>query len=129
MDIKELTKDQLLAENPALVEDIRQEAVTAERERQQEIDELTLPGYEEDAAQAKANGMSAMDFHKLIVQKTRQKGKDFLNARKEEVSPAAMITAGAAEDGDNSEDDEIKREARMIAEEAAKYANRAGGMY
>lgn len=129
MDIKDITKDQLLAENPALVEDIRQEAINAERERMQEIDELTLPGYEEDAAQAKANGTSAMDFHKMIVQKTRQKGKDFLAQRKEELSPASNVLAGAAEDNDLDEDDEIQREAKMIAEETVKYAGYNGGMY
>lgn len=129
MDIKELTKDQLLAENPALVETIRQEAITEERERLQEIDELTLPGYEEDAAQAKADGTSAIAFHKLIVQKNRQKGKDFLNQRKEELAPAAKVVGGAAEDNDGNDDDEIQRNAKMIADEAAKLMNSEGGMY
>ena len=129
MDIKELTKDQLLAENPALVETIRQEAITEERERLQEIDELTLPGYEEDAAQAKADGTSAIAFHKLIVQKNRQKGKDFLNQRKEELAPAAMVVGGAAEDNDGNDDDEIQRAAKMIADEAAKLMHSEGGMY
>ena len=129
MDIKELTKDQLLAENPALVETIRQEAIVAERERQQEIDELTLPGFEADAAQAKADGMSAMDFHKMIVQKTRQKGKDFLAQRKEELAPAKQVAAGAAEDTKDSDDEELKRTARMIADEAAKLNAANNGMY
>lgn len=129
MDIKELTQDQLLAENPALVETIRQEAVTAERERQQEIDELTLPGFEAEAAQAKADGTSAMDFHKMIVQKTRQKGKDFLKQRKEELAPAKDVTGGAPEDHDADEEDEIKAEAKKIAEEAAKMSFTGSGMY
>lgn len=129
MDIKELTIDQLLAENPALVESIRQEAVTAERERMQEIDELTLPGYEADAEQAKANGTSAMDFHKQIVQKTRQKGKDYLAARQEELAPAKNVAASAAEDDEPSEDDEIRQTAKLIAEEAARMTNAGNGMF
>lgn len=129
MDIKELTVDQLLAENPALVEDIRQQAVAAERERMQEIDALTMPGYESDAADAKASGMSAMDFYKSIVQKTRQKGQDFLSARKEELAPAQQVPAAAAEDTADSEDEEIRRAAKQIADEAAKMMNTANGMF
>lgn len=129
MDINELTVDQLLAENPALVESIRQEAITAERERMREIDELTMPGYEEDAAQAKADGTSAMAFYKAIVQKTRQRGQEFLSARHEELAPAQEVPAASAEETNVSEDEEIRSMAKKIAEEAAKLTNTGNGMF
>lgn len=117
MDIKDLTMEELREGNPDLIDQIKQEAVEAERERLSDIDALTVPGYEELAEQAKANGTSALEFQKQIVAAMRKKGADFLKARTEETAPAQQVTGGAAED----EEDEEK-EVKAIAESVAEYA-------
>lgn len=129
MEIKDVTREQLLAENPALVDEIVNRAVTEERARVDEIDSLTMPGFEADAAEAKANGMSAIDFVKAIAAKQKQKGSTFLQARKAETAPAQTVTAGAAEDDRKSEADEIEAEAQKIADEAASMIGGSVGMF
>lgn len=52
MEIKDLTAAQLASENPQLMASIREAAMQAERERMQDIDDLTTPGYEQMAAEA-----------------------------------------------------------------------------
>ena len=83
------------------------------------------------AAEAKKNGISALDFHKQIVKAQREKGQQFLAQRRKETEPANSIEGGASEEatGKNS-DQEIK----TYAEEMASYAKAArtsldGGMY
>ena len=129
MEIKDCTREQLLAENPALVDEIVNQAVTAERARVEEIDNLTIPGYEADAAEAKANGTSAVDFVKSIAAKAKQKGAAFMAQRTEETAPAASVAAGAAEDEDKSEEDEIQAEAKKNAELAAQMVGSSNGMF
>ena len=109
--------------NPALIEQIKQEAVESERERLSDIDALTVPGYEEMAEQAKADGTSAMEFQKQFVAAMRKKGADFLKARAEETAPAQQVAGGAAED---EEDEEQK--VKAIAESIAEYAKASHGM-
>lgn len=121
MDIKNINMDQLRAENPALLEQIQQSAVEAERQRQSDIDALTDPGYEELAAKAKTDGTSAMDFHKQLIAAKKQKGADFLNSRKEETAPANGV-AGGAPAGKHNEQAEIDANAKEIAAYAAAYA-------
>ena len=135
MEIKDITREQLLADNPALHDEIVQIAVTAERQRIQDIDDLTMQGYEEMAAQAKADGTSALDFQKQIVKAQREKGKNFLQQRKEELAPSQKVTGGAAEDDDKqaqqkADEKEINDYADSIAAAAADYADMlGGGMY
>lgn len=43
MEIKDLTAAQLASENPQLMASIREAAMQAERERMQDIDDLTTP--------------------------------------------------------------------------------------
>ena len=100
-----------------------------ERERVAEIDALTMPGYEADAAEAKASGMSAADFVKSIAAKARQKGAAFMAQRKEETAPAANVAPGAAEADDKSEEDEIMAEAKRNAELAAQMTGSGIGMF
>jgi len=102
MEIKDCTVEQLRAENPGLYNSVMQEGANQERERIQEIDDLTPAGedYAQMAAQAKESGMSAMDFHKAVVKAHKQKGQTFLQQRAQETTPAAQIPGGAAEDGD-----------------------------
>ena len=129
MEPKDMTLDQLRAENPALFEQIAQSAVAAERERIEEIDALTLPGYEDLAAKAKADGTSALDFQKALVAAMKQKGKDFITNRSEETKPGQSVAGGAPANG-KTEEQEIQENAKEIAAYAAAYgADTRGGMY
>ena len=122
MEIKDLTAAQLASENPQLMASIRETAMQAERERMQDIDDLTTPGYEQMAAEAKKSGMSAMDFHKAVVKAQREKGAQFMQSRKGEVSQSAGVLGGAS-DGHEKEQAEMA----AYAKEMAAYAKRAGG--
>ena len=121
MDIKDINLDQLRADNPALFDQIRQDAVSAERQRIEDIDALTLPGYEAMAAEAKANGTSAMDFQRQVVQAQKQKGKDFITNRQQETAPAANVPGGAAQTG-KTEEQKILDNAKEIAAYAQEYS-------
>ena len=115
MDIKDINVDQLRAENPALLEQIRESAVEAERKRQSDIDALTDPGYEDLAAKAKADGTSVEDFLKQLVQAKKGKSAAFLTARQNETKPAEAVKGGAAEDSKRTEENEIEANAKEIA--------------
>lgn len=127
MEIKDITLDQLRAENPILHGQIMQAGAQQERERIQEIDDLTPAGYEEMAGQAKTNGTTAMEFHKQIVKAQRERGQQFLAQRQKETAPAAQIEGGSAEMNDGKTE---KQELDSHAEEMAKIASemRAGGI-
>lgn len=129
MEIKDLTRELLASENPALVDDIARQAVEAERERVSGIDAVTMPGYESDAEAAKQNGTSVADFIASIVQKSKEKGKNFMAARQEETAPAQAVTAGAAEETAASAEEEEDKAAKMIAEEAAALVGSNAGMF
>lgn len=122
MDIKDINVDQLRAENPALLEQIQQNAVAAERVRQDEIDALTDPGYEELAAQAKANGTSPADFVKQLVQAKKAKGAGFMAARQQETAPAQNVPGGEPASNHKTEEQEIQDNAKAVAEYAKQYA-------
>ena len=123
------TVEQLREANPALLAQVQQEAVAAERNRLAEIDALTMPGYEQLAQEAKENGTSAMDFHKQLISAMKQKGTDFLNSRREETSPAAGVAGGAPADNQKTEEQEIQDNAKAIAEYTKQYTPNAEGMY
>ena len=131
-DVKEKKEDETVMDGntitPEMLEQARQEAVAAERQRIEEIDALTTPGYEELAAKAKTDGMSAMDFHKQIIAAMKQKGAAFLEQRKEETAPAQDVTGGAPVSG-KSEADEIKEIATSVAEYAKTFTGGADGMF
>ena len=122
MDIKDINVDQLRAENPALLEQIQQSAVAAERARQDEIDALTDPGYEELAAQAKANGTSPADFVKQLVQAKKAKGAGVMAARQQETAPAQNVPGGEPASNHKTEEQEIQDNAKAVAEYAKQYA-------
>lgn len=128
MDIRELSAEQLNAENPELMAQIRQSAIEAERARVSDIEALTLPGYEEMAEEAKASGMSAMEFQKRIVSAMKQKGAEFMQARREETAPAQNVGGDAPQQ--RNEAQEISENAKAVAEYAKLYQNGGGeGMY
>lgn len=133
MDIKDITLDQLRAENPALHSQIMQAGAQQERERIQEIDDLTPAGeeYAEMAATAKQNGMAAMDFHKQIVKHQREKGQKYLEGRKKETAPADKVEGGDPRQNDGrtakQELDDLAKEMAAIAREM--YPDGINGMY
>ena len=100
MEIKDLTQETLRAENPELCNALMQSAVEAERQRMQDIDDLTPDGeeYRQMAADAKKAGTSALDYHKQIVAHQRKKAQEFMASRKQETAPAAQIPGRAAEE-------------------------------
>lgn len=128
MDIKDINLDQLRADNPALVDQIRQDAVTAERQRIEDIEALTDPGYEALAAKAKADGTSAMDFHRQIIEAKKQKGRDFITNRQKETAPAANVPGASPQSG-KSEEQEILDNAKEIAAYAQEISNFNEGMF
>ena len=128
MELDGITMDQLRDGNPALFEQVQQNAVAAERERISDIDALTVPGYEAMAEEAKANGTSAMDFQKQLVKAMKEKGANFMKARQEETAPAQNVSGNAP--GEANADDEIEANAKAIAEYAKSFANRSdNGMF
>ena len=136
MEIKDCTREQLLAENPALAEEIRNQAVADERDRVAGIDEMTLPGFEAEAEKAKADGTSVADFIKACraastakKAEAQAKGAQFIKQRAEETAPAANVAPGAAEDENKSEEDEILAEAKKNAELAAQMTGTGTGMF
>lgn len=129
MEINELTAEQLQAQNPALFSQVQESAVAAERERLADIDALTLPGYEAMAAEAKANGTSALDFQKQIVKARKEKGNAFLTQRQQETQPAQEVAGSAAQSG-KSEAEELDAYAKDVAEYAKSYSGvRDGSMF
>ena len=124
MDIKDLTMEELQAGNPALYDSVMQAGAAAERERISEIDAMTPAGYEGMAEEAKNNGTTTMDYCKQIVKAQREKGKAFIDQRREETAPSANVTGEAAEDSVDSEEEED-----AAAKEIANFAKqmRANG--
>ena len=130
MEIAELTAEQLEAQNPALYNQVQQNAVRAERDRLNDIDALTVPGYEQMATQAKADGTSAMDFQKQIVAAMKQKGSAFLTQRQEETAPAQNVAGGAAQSSGLTEEQELDAYAKEMASYARAYSGIGdGSMY
>lgn len=132
MEIKEITEQQLQAENPELLNAIIRQGVEAERTRIQEIDAMTPEGYEEMAQTAKANGISSADFLKQIVAEQTKRRKDFMTGRERETSPANSVAGGSSTDNDagNSEADEIAKYAKEMAAYASEcHLESSGSMY
>jgi len=129
MDVKELTVEQLLDGNPALYQAVMQKGAQAERERMQEIDALTMPGYEEMAEAAKRDGTAAVDYYKQVVQAQRKKGADWMESRKEELEPAKQVSGGAAEDGYKTDEAEMAAFEKDIKAAIEQSYTQPGGMF
>lgn len=126
-EIKDITMQELEAQNPALVSEV----IAKERERVQEIDDLTPAGYEKMAADAKANGTSAADYLKMIVKAQKEKGTAYMSSRREETKAAAEVKGGDAGDNDKgkSKEDEVEAFAGEVADMVKGMASGEGGMY
>ena len=131
MEIANMTPEQLRSENQALYNSIMQAGEAQERQRLQDIDDLTPAGYDGMAQEAKANGTSAMDYHRAIIKAQREKAQRFIAQRTAETAAASAVQGGASDEasGKNAEQ-EIGNYAKEMAEYAkAAYANADGGMY
>lgn len=129
MEFSQITREQLMQERPDLFSEISNAGADAERTRMQEIDDLTPPGYETMAAEAKANGESAMDFHKRIIKAQRESGTAFLAGRRNETAPSAQVTGGSAGDSDDP-DKVLDDSAKEVAAYAESYRDSGqGGMF
>lgn len=124
MDLKDLTMEALQSGNAELYEQLIKTGAEQERERISEIDELTPPGeeYEQMAAEAKASGMSALEFHKALVKHQKEKGKKFLEQRKEETAAASKVLGQDMKDNDVGSDE---KELDAYAKEMAEIAKQA----
>lgn len=130
LEIKDITMAQLEAENPALYQEIRNQGVSAERERMEQIDEMTDEGFEDLAAKAKHEGTSAGDFLKQVVAARKQKKSDFLTQRAEETKESAKVAGGASTDNDKgSTEDEISANAKEMAKMAESFVGVGSAMY
>ena len=125
MDLKGITMEQLRQENP----DLLNAAIAEERQRVQDIDDLTLPGYEQMAAEAKRNGTSAMDFQKQIVKAQREKGTAFMQQRQEETQPAAQVKGSDPAQADKTDKAEMDAFLKEVAMYAGQVKENDGGMY
>ena len=123
----------LREQNPELYQQIMNAGSEQERQRIQDIDDLTPPGaeYAALAQEAKAKGMSAMDYHKAIVKAQRDKAEAFMSARKTETEPAASVTGSSADmNSGKSEDELVSEHAKSVAAYATSMrADMNGGMY
>ncbi len=129
MELKDITIEQLSSERPDLLDAARNEAVKAERDRLSDIDALTVPGYEDMAEKAKKDGTSAIDFQKSLVKAMKEKGSTFMAQRAAETAPAQDVPGTAPASG-KTEEQEIKDNAKEVAEYAKEYSGFSeGGMY
>ncbi len=129
-ELKNATAEQLQAENPALMQDIAQKAVAAERERMQRIDRLTPKGakFAELAKKAKEEGTSVEDYLAQVIEAQDKEGAEYLEARKKETASAEHV--GGGDSGDNDDDKEARADkaAKEIAEMAKEMRADNAGM-
>lgn len=131
MDIKDITMEQLRDQNPDLYSAIADAATAEERQRVQDIEDMTIAGYEEMAEKAKADGTSAIDFHKSIVKAQREKGKKYLENRANETAAAAGVTGSDPKSNDGTSEEAqmnaFVNDIKAIAEGTS--ADNNGGMF
>ena len=132
MEIKDLTMEELVAGNPELVQAIVNDAMKRERERVQDIRDMTAPGYEELRDKAIQDGVSAVEYNKLVVAAMKEKRNAFIGNRAKEAEETKKVEGGAAEEKkptDEDEDKAIQAQAKEIAELSAGVTTRGSGMY
>jgi hypothetical protein len=117
MDLKNATAEQLGQENPELAAEIARQAVAAERQRTQEIDDMTPPGdsWRAMAEKAKADGTSAMDYHMQVVAQQKAQHKAWLEQRGKETEQVGQVGAGDAKDADDDLQAKQDRTAKELA--------------
>lgn len=89
-DVANAYKNEIKAESAAGGA-VNTEAVDAERKRIKEIDEITLPGFEDLANKAKyEEPISAEAFAMKMVAAQKKKGENFLNDREEDINDSGV---------------------------------------
>lgn len=121
MDWTNMTPEKLMQAAPELYQKILNTGVTEERQRIQQIDDLTAEGYEELAQQAKQAGTSVQAFMTELVKAQREKKKNYLDSRKRETAPSGNVTGGTPEDQDGGKEaeelEQFAKESKRLAEE------------
>ena len=104
------TVDDLRGAYPTLVGEIEeaaaQEARDAERQRIQDIEEMSLPGSEEMTAEAKfTKPMSAADYAKAVVKNAKKQGEKFLTGAAKDAANSGVngVKSGAGDPGKQDE--------------------------
>ena len=130
MELKDMTPEQLMQACPELYNTVTARGAESERQRMEEIDALTPPGYAAAAAEAKRTGESAMDYYKRIVQMQHEKGEAYLQQRGQEVAQSRQVTGGDAKDHDGDDEADMEACAKEIAGYARAYCSGGtDGMY
>ena len=121
----QMTIEELRAEYPELVAQIEQEAVTADRARIQEIEEIqdTIGDTEMIAAAKFTAPTNAAALALAAMKKQKALGADFLTARKAETAKAAAVpaAAAAADDPEAIAKAQKEEEAQQITKVAEMY--------
>ena len=95
MAVEIKTVDDLRGAYPALVNEIEeaaaQNARNEERQRIQDIEDMSLPGSEDMTNEAKfTKPISAADFAKAVVKNAKQRGEKFLTGAKNDADNSGM---------------------------------------
>ncbi|MEG0473127.1 MAG: hypothetical protein RR588_12410, partial [Solibacillus sp.] len=119
MDLNELN-----AKHPDLVEQIKndagKEAITAERKRVQEIDNITPPGMEELANKAKfESGITAEQFAVEVLKAQKDQTQTQIQNRITDAAPLNQLDAGEAP-ANNNKDAEVDNLVNKIFETGGK---------
>lgn len=132
LENQNMTAEQLRETNSALYCEIAAAAIQQERERMSQIDDLTIPGYEAMAEEAKKNGTSAVDFMAKVAAAQRSKRQNYLDARAQETAKAAQVPAADAADNPKpkaSAEDEIEAFAKAVADDVKHMKSSGDTMY
>lgn len=127
---KPMNLEELKAKHPDLCNQILNEGKEAgekaERTRIQSIEDMAMPGYESLVNKAKfEEPVQASDLAIALVKAQKEKGKNFLNQRKEDSEELADINNGfetpnPAESGKEKDEKEIQNFAQIAANAANK---------
>ncbi|MBR3740528.1 MAG: Clp protease ClpP [Clostridia bacterium] len=117
-ELKDATAEMLNTENPTLARSIAEEAVKAERERIQQIEDMTPPGadYAQMKAEAMRSGTGAGEYLKMVVARQKEKAGGYMAARTKETASAKEVTGGSAADQDESPEAKENKWAKDVAE-------------
>jgi len=104
MDLKELKE-----KHPEIYDEVFNLGVMAERERMKAIDELSIPGYDDIVNKAKyETGITAEKLAVELIKAEKQRGKDFLEQRKQDVESSKVNNVDGVAAPIESEDEEEK---------------------
>lgn len=130
IDVAKMTMEELRAQNPALFDSVMKSGSDDERQRMQDIDDLTPPGYEAMAMKAKGDGTSALEYHKMLAKAQREKTKQFVEDRKLETMTGTQLPGAASEATDPNAEATMKKDAEDIAAFAKEYSGKSdAGMF